>query len=396
MQFKYTALERVIYGEKVASALSAVAQDLGSRRIYIVASSTLAKETNQFKELTQAIGDRFVGLSTGIGAHTPREDVLNVLREVRVSKADLLVAVGGGSVIDGCKTIQLAIDQQVQTEDQLLDYAQRTDGTRGSKCGDSSLFQTPAAIRQIAVPTTLSGAEFSNLAGVLDSKRQAKEGYMAPTLCPQVIIYDSELSKHTPHWLFLSTAIRSLDHAIEGYCSADTTPYHDGHFLHAIRLFSQALPLMADEPENLEARQLSQQAVWLACCGLATIAFGASHGIGYILGSLCGVPHGYTSCVMLPAVLRWNHSVNSERQQAIAEALGSAAEDAAISVQRLIARLGLPVSLKELDIKLSKLDEIAERAIRHPVVKCNPRTVSSVEQVREILDLAWNAAEHSL
>ena len=71
-------------------------------------------------------------------------------------------------------------------------------------------------------------------------------------------------------------------------------------------MFASSLPSVKSNPADFDARSLNFQAVWLACCGLGTVSLGASHGIGYILGSLCCVPHGYTSCVMLPSVLAWN------------------------------------------------------------------------------------------
>jgi maleylacetate reductase len=133
----------------------------------------------------------------------------------------------------------------------------------------------------------------------------------------------------------------------------------------------------------------NQQAVWLACCGLGTVPHGASHGIGYILGSLCGVPHGYTSCVMLPAVLEWNQSELQAQMSSIAAAMGRPTAPAHAVVKKLIASLGLPTTLREVNVPRSKLDEIAERAFEHPVVKRNPRAILSVDDVLQILELAW-------
>jgi alcohol dehydrogenase class IV len=260
------------------------------------------------------------------------------------------------------------------------------------------LFSEHSKIRQIAVPTTLSGAEFSNNAGVLDRSRSAKEGYRGTDLCPQCIIYDPELAVHTPQWLWLSTAIRSLDHAIEGFCSPETNPFLDGHFLHAMKLFAESLPLTRADSHDLHARTLNQQAVWLACCGLGTFVHGASHGIGYILGSLCGVPHGHTSCVMLPAVLQWNAEQFADQQDPIIQALGNSGNrpeqgsetSAGAAVKSLVGKLGLPTTLKQVGVNPDQLNEIADRAIQHPVVRSNPRKLESAEQVREILELAWN------
>ena len=397
VEYNYSALDRVVSGTAVATALLDTVERLGAKRVFLLASASLGKATDQFQEIQAALGPRYAGLFDQIGSHTPRQQVLAALEAVRAADADVLVSLGGGSIIDACKVIQLAIDQDIRSEQQLLEYAQLGDGSRGVKAGDFSLFSGESRIRQIAVPTTLSGAEFSNNAGVLDTKKSAKEGYRGVDLCPKTIIYDPALSVHTPEWLWLSTAIRSLDHAVEGFCSADSHAYLDGHFLHAMRLFAESLPRTKADPKDLAARGLNQQAVWLACCGLGTVGHGASHGIGYILGSLCGVPHGYTSCVMLPAVLSWNaqqtesgESALAATQRSIASALGKPDKSAAAAVKELIASLGLPTSLQQVDVQSAQLEEIANRAIKHPVVQKNPRKLETAEQVMEILQLAWD------
>ncbi|NKB35045.1 MAG: iron-containing alcohol dehydrogenase [Pseudomonadales bacterium] len=389
MEFNYSALETVVVGKSVNAELPRLADKLEANRIFLFASNSLSRATNSFAELRDSLDERCIGLFDQIGAHTPREDVLTALASVKESDADLLVALGGGSIIDAAKAVQLALDQDVKTEDDLLEYAQHSDGSRGSKWGDFSLFTGGSKIRQIAVPTTLSGAEYSNNAGVLNSKNSAKEGYRGIDLCPQCIVYDPQLATHTPEWLWLSTAIRSLDHAIEGFCSNETTPFLDAHFIEAMKLFADSLPKVKTDSENLEARAENFQAVWLACCGLGTVSHGASHGIGYILGSYCSVPHGHTSCVMLPAVLQWNSNGFSQRQKNISDALGKPNLSASDAVKDLVSSLGLPTSLQEVGVKEEHLDEIAARAIKHPVVRRNPRSLTDAAQVREILQLAW-------
>lgn len=391
IEFHYSALDSVFAGTSASETLPVLVSRLGAQRVLLVASNSLARATGGFSALREALGSRCTGLVQDIRAHTPRADVMRTLDAARAADADLLVSLGGGSIIDACKVVQLALDQGIETERQLIEYAQQGDGTRGAKYGDLSLFTEAPSIRQIAIPTTLSGAEFSNNAGVLNTEVAAKEGYRASNLCPRSVIYDPALSLHTPEWLWLSTAIRSLDHAIEGYCSSDSHAYLDGHFLHAMRLFASSLPQTRSDSSDVAARSLNQQAVWLACCGLGTVSHGASHGIGYILGSLCGVPHGHTSCVMLPAVLAWNASEQPDKQEAIAAALGGRAESASAAVAALVKNLGLPASLQEVGVARSQLAEIAERACRHPVVRNNPRRIAGADDVLEILELAWQA-----
>jgi alcohol dehydrogenase class IV len=115
--------------------------------------------------------------------------------------------------------------------------------------------------------------------------------------------YVPELTLLTPEGLWYSTAIRSLDHAIESYCAAAANPFIRATTWQAIRLFFSSLRTTRRDPSDLSARLASQ--VWLATTGLFRVPMGASHGISYLLGSVGGAPHGHTSCVTLPAVLRW-------------------------------------------------------------------------------------------
>ena len=388
--FNYSRLEAVIQGGDAVTSLVQQVDSRGCQRVFVMASRTLHDSSQITGQIDAALSGRLADVFADIPAHTPRPAVLEAIDRARSCDADLLVTVGGGSVIDAAKTVQLALQQRLESEQQLLDYAQFADGSRGSKAGDFSLFKEPSKLRQIAIPTTLSGAEFSNNAGVTDPVKSLKEGYRGPDLCPQAIIYDPALSCRTPEWLWLSTAIRSLDHAVEGYCSADAHSYLEGHFLHALRLFASSLSLTCKNPDNLAARSLSQQAVWLACCGLGQVRHGASHGIGYILGAVCGVPHGYTSCVMLPAVLKWNSQVNGDRQRTIAEVLGAADSSAGQAVRSLVMALGLPQTLQDVGVSRDQLPQIAKLASQHPVVQRNPRTISGADDVLEILELAWS------
>ena len=389
MEFNYSALEIVIHNEDVATAVPRIMKQLDATRALLLASSNLSRATKGFRRLIESIGDHHVGLFDSIGTHSPRKDVFRILQVVRERNPDLLVSLGGGSIIDTAKAVQLTIDLGIADEKEMLAYAKLADGTSGPRWGKAEFFAECSKIRQIAVPTTLSGAEFSNNAGILDSINSAKEGYWGPRLCPQTIVYDPRLALHTPEWLWLSTAIRSLDHAIEGYFSRDTSPYLDAHFLKAIELFSISLPMVKSDVGNISARSLNQQAVWLACCGLGNVSHGASHGIGYVLSSYCGVPHGQTSCVMLPAVLEWNKTEFRERQASIAKAMGQPELSAGSAVRTLIEGLGLPSTLQQVGVEEEQLDEIANRAIKHPVVRKNPRKLETKDQVREILNLAW-------
>ena len=106
----------------------------------------------------------------------------------------------------------------------------------------ANVFQNKGSkLRQIAIPTTLSGGEYSNMGGAMDTKRQLKERYLGIDICPQVVILDPEITLHTPDWLWLSTAIRSVDHAVEGFCSFSNNPLIEPMALHSLKAFSTSL-----------------------------------------------------------------------------------------------------------------------------------------------------------
>ena len=118
------------------------------------------------------------------------------------------------------------------------------------------------------------------------------------------------------------------------------------------------------------------------------VPMGASHGIGYVLGAEFGVPHGYTSCVMLPFVMRWNKPVNAERQALVAAAMRHPGEDAGDVLDAFIRGLGMPRSLADVGVGPENFDRIAAQAMKTPWVPRNPRKIEGPAQVREILLMA--------
>ena len=179
--------------------------------------------------------------------------------------------------------------------------------------------------------------------------------------------------------------MRGIDHAVETICSVDAHPYCDGLALHALRLFAQAL-LRSDD---LAARLACQQASWLAGSSIARANYGASHGIGHALGAFAEVPHGYTSCVMLPHVMRYNERVTRAKQRLIAEALGRPGVPAADAIAELIGVLKQPTTLRAVGVKREQLPKIAEAAMHNLWVRTNPQPIRSPEDVLQILEAAW-------
>jgi maleylacetate reductase len=248
----------------------------------------------------------------------------------------------------------------------------------------------PPGVRMIAIPTTLSAGEFSAGAGCTDTARHVKESFSHPQMIPRTVILDPAAAEPTPEWLFLSTGIRAVDHAVEDICSIDGQPISEGAAYHALRLLGKGLPAVKADPDDREARLDCQIGAWMSMVGSQTgVSKGASHGIGHVLGGTAGVPHGYTSCIMLPHVLRFNDPVNHEKQARVSEALGRAGEPAADVVAQLIAGLGLPSRLRDVGVKPEQLDLIAENSMHDRWVHTNPRKIEGPAVIRTLLDAAW-------
>lgn len=252
-------------------------------------------------------------------------------------------------------------------------------------------FRAPEnAIRMIAVSTTLSAAEFTSSAGITDTTIPAKQSISDRLLVPRSVVLDPSATLPTPPWLLFSTGIRAVDHAVESYCSARANAVTAASSLLGLKLLSEALPKIKSAPDALEARMNPQFGMWQAiAANAAGVPNGASHGIGYVLGATYDVPHGHTSCVMLPAVLEWSAAVNAERQRALSAAMGAPERAAHELVKALVSALDQPTSLRDVGIKREDLANIAQRAVGHGLVKTNPRPVSGAEDVMEILELAW-------
>lgn len=380
--YRQYAIERVVHGVLAEKAVPAEAERLGATKVFIVSTRSLARNTDAVQKIVAGLGARFAGSFDEVPAHTPREAVIAGAAAARAAGADLMVAVGGGSAIDGTKAMLQAMWHGV-TEARGLDAL--TGRGRAEPTGLSD-----GRIRMVAVPTTLSAAEFTFYAGVTDTAKGIKQSFSDPLMVPRTVILDPAITVHTPMRLFLGTGIRAVDHAVERLCSLIRHPFSDATAVEALRLLNRGLPAVQKDPRNLAARLDCQLGAWMSIFGgMAGVPVGASHGIGHVLGAHAGVPHGETSCVMLPSVMQWNRGVNFEEQLRVAHAFERADDDAAGAVRDLIASLGLPTRLRDVGIKREDFQAIAEKSMHDLAVKTNPRPIEKPADVVEILELAW-------
>ena len=369
-------MDQVVFGKPAAETVAEVTRDMGAERVFLMVSGTLNRETGEIAKIRAALGNRYAGLFDKMPAHSPRSAVIAAANMAREAQADLIVTVGGGSITDAAKAVQICLANDVDTVEGM-------DRVRGGATFN------PPTIRQVSVPTTLSAGEFSGLAGVTNEATRVKEMFAHKMVIPAAVVLDPALTVHTPEWLFLSTGIRAVDHCVEGVCSLESNPYGDAQALRGLALLTKGLARVKADPSDLQARLDCQTGSWLSMGPLAAgVPMGASHGIGYVLGAVFDVPHGHTSCIMLPFVMKWNKSANADRQALIAAAMDHPGADAGDLLDRFIGDLGMPRRLSAVNVGREHFERIAKQAMGTPWIPRNPRPIPAPAQVLEILELA--------
>jgi alcohol dehydrogenase class IV len=318
--FTYATPWRVVSGAGSVSSLPDQLRELGCSRVVVMSTRSLEPHVAAIEGL---LGDLHVGTYTKFRQHTPLSTVEEAAKIAQ--GCDGIVAYGGGSVIDGAKAVADRIGRPPQ----------------------------------VAIPTTLSAGEFTPAAGVTDDTTRVKGATFHPEIQPRVVIHDAALARHTPESLWLSTGMRALDHAIEAVWSKHPHPMATPLALEAIRLLSAQLSASRD-PQALDARSDCLDAAWLSISGIMNAGVRLSHPIGHQVGAYWDVPHGVTSCISLPPVMRHLLPETRDAQERIADALGAAgAAAAADAVADLVRELGLPGRLRDVGARREDLPAVA-------------------------------------
>jgi maleylacetate reductase len=377
----FPTIDRVIYGKAASEAIRDEADRLQTKRVFLIVSRTLNTKTDEIEKVRRALGDRHVVTFDGIAQHTTRKQACEVALRAKDARADLVVAVGGGSAVDLAKIVIMAMEHDIRDE-AGFDPFPMGPGVSFSP------FRAPT-VRQIAVPSTLNGGEYNAAALVTDERHKLKQIFFHPQMMPVAIILDPSLTLHTPSSLWMGSGTRSMDHGIEALCSPAGTPLSDEVVLAGIRNLREGMLRTLHQPDDLEARQLSQYGSWLASFGLqARVPMGASHGIGHVLGGTFDVPHYYCTPVIMPSLLRYNKPFTEDAQKRLATALGAPGTEAADAFSEFVKRAGLPSRLADVGISEDKFDRISKIAINHRFVQANPRPFKSEADIVDLLRMA--------
>lgn len=342
--FRTIGPDRVESGAGSIDRLPKRLDNMGATRVLIATSKSVLAKTPNVGRVETLVADRLAGTFATCREHSPEDDIDQVIAAMETSRADVVVSIGGSSVFD---TVKVATSR----------LADRLGA---------------APVPQVAIPTTLSAGEFSPGAGYTAAATGEKMLVIDYRVAPACVILDPAATVDTPETLWLGTGIKALDHALEAVWSRRPHPYVDALALEAVRLLFHNLPATR-EGADLEARAACQLGAWMSIAGVGASGMRLSHFLGHQIGARMHIPHGITSCILLPAVMRYLQRDTLEAQVRIAVAMGvetsgrkreAVADEAADRLSALIAGLGLPTTLSAAGGNLADIDAVATASMR--------------------------------
>jgi len=302
-------------------------------------------------------------------------EIKNAFAAFKKSKADLVVAVGGGSVIDSAKAISI-----IATNPEFEDVI--------SLNGKKQSLKSPISI--IAIPTTAgSGAEISSSLVFSDEVRNKKIICSADNILPVVTIFDASLLTTMPDITTLSSGFDALCHAIESLISKNANVLSKALANDAIEIISKNLPLCYDEPNNLSARESMAYASYMAALAYSNSGLGICHSLAHAVQEKINIPHGIALAILMPAVLKFNiYSNKTKEHSQIAQGFGlytnGNSQDeicrAAIKeFEKFRNDFNIPKKLSDYGLKESQLDIIALNAFDDVCTQTNPRICNTTD-----------------
>ncbi|MBU1742661.1 MAG: iron-containing alcohol dehydrogenase, partial [Proteobacteria bacterium] len=376
--FQFLGPTKVNSGPGAVASVSTEVQLLGCQRAILLTDKGVT-DAGLAEIAKQALGEYCAVVFDDIPQDSGLETIDAAAMAAREAGADLVVSVGGGSVIDTGKALAVTLKLGGKATDHIA--IMRLAGP-----------VTP----HIVIPTTAgTGSEVTN-AAVINNKAVDRKVYIVDYhLYPQVGILDPRLTTGLPPGLTASTAMDALTHAVEAVTSIRANPVCDAHGLHAIRLIRENLPRAIEDGADLAARSNLQAAATLAGWAFTIAQVGLAHGMAHTLGALFGVPHGAACGIVLPQVMRFNAEHATERLGWIARALGvdtsglepiEAALAAADAVEELMKQVSHPLGLGELGVPEDALYEAAVHAVADPACLFNARPVTDPGVVMDVYE----------
>lgn len=373
MPFVFEVPNKVVFGCGVSEQVIEWAERLNGRSIMVVCDPGV-KAAGVAEPLLKKLISVFGAVAT-FHEVTPDPDIALVERMTafaRGKKADLLIAIGGGSAIDATKAVRVLLSEGGA----ITDYE-----------GMDKI--TKATVPMIAIPTTSgTGSEVTSFSIVSDHARKRKMVLAGRAIAADVALVDPLLTLSMPKSVTASTGMDAMTHAIEAALSTMATPLTDLNAYKAISLIYRYLPKAVCSPDDIEARSQVMLGSLFAGIAFNSAILGLAHAIAHPLGAVCGLPHGLANAIVLPEVVAFNGQVVPEKVIAIGQAIGLAGEQCSVdgvvdALTHLNREIGIP-TLQQAGVSVEQFDEIAELTLQEVSLFTNPVRVS-FEDIKAVL-----------
>lgn len=382
MNFEFATATRIVFGPGSSAQVASEARSMGSRAL-IITGGTPERVAPIFDTITAA------GVSAVPFTVVREPDVADIEEGrtmLREEGCDLVIGIGGGSVMDAAK----AIAATGANPGNLIDYLEVV--------GKGKPLQHPS-LPCIVLPTTAgTGAEVTRNAVITSPEHKVKVSLRSPFLLPRLVVVDPELTLPLPPEITAATGLDALTQCIEAYVSVKAQPLTDGFCVEGITRAARSLYRACTHGNDLAAREDMAAASLMSGMALANAGLGAVHGFASPIGGICGIPHGAVCALLLPAVMEMNVSV-LQKEQPDSAALGryttvarlctgnpdAAATDGVHWIKNLCATLPLP-SASHFGLAQDQFSGIAAAAAKASSMKGNPVVLSNVELLRILED----------
>jgi maleylacetate reductase len=385
---------RILFGPSCVRELPAEMRRLGGRA-FLVTNKSIYQKSSVRVRLEELIGDHLVGVYAESLQHAPMRQILEATAAARALEPHVVITLGSGGAADIGKAVRLALWLGLKDEAGFLSAYE-------TFRRDATLTGSRVVLPQVCLPTTLSGADFTDSIGVTtDESNRGKLRFTIGPLLPSLIILDAELSLDTPDWLWISTGVKVLDHAIARLAAPDAHPVVVAAARQALTILAKDLTCSHERPGDVQARQRLLTATWLSLFVVReaspVMRMGLSHALGRQIGGVTHASHGMIAAVVLPWALEFNAPVSGEGMSIAAEAfglgVGLSGETAALAlagaIRLLVSTLGLPGRLRDIGVSHGDLPKIAERTMRDVSTPANPRPVTDSQEVLALLEKAF-------
>ncbi len=378
-EFTYAGhAQDIRFGAGASHRLGELFQQYGWERA-LVCSSGYHRRSGSLQRVEEALGGGIAITFDAVKPHVQAEQVQDVHDQAAQREVDVIVGLGGGSVIGMAKAVSDRLHQH-----------------RTSRLARDANPLEPAVVPTVVIPTTYAGSEMTSVYGVtgLVNGTRKKVTVSGRNIVPRVVIYDPELTLGMPWSLTGTSAMNALAHCFEALYSVKRDPLSTAAALRGIQVIGKSLPATYAEGDDLAARSGLLEGAFLAGSALAQVQMAIHHGVCHVLGGSAGVPHGVANAIVLPHALRFNREAARGELAEAAVALDlarrsddeqSAADRVIEWVDQLSLDLELPRRLRDYGVTEDQIPELAGIAMQGGPVRTNPREVGSSEEMEAFL-----------